>query len=190
MGAYVAEPLIFLIDTLFSLYILAIMLRFLLQWNKASTYNPVLQGVIKLTHPPLKLLRRYIPAWHKIDSAALVLALILQMLADAAILGLKGVGINWLALSLIASTQLVALALNIFIFAIFANALLSWFNPGGFNAVAQLLYSLSEPVLRICRQVLPDTGSIDFSPLAALILLQLTKMLVLPPLQDLANLIS
>lgn len=188
--AYVSAPVIFLIDTLFSLYILAVMLRFLLQWGGASSYNPVAQFLIKVTHPPLKLLRRYIPALGKIDTAALVLALALQMLAEFSILLLSGkvAGAGYLAVVSIA--QLLSLTINIFIFAIFAGALLSWFNPGGYNPAAELLYSLSEPVLRICRRLLPGYGGIDFSPLAALILLQLAKLILLPPLYELSRWLS
>ncbi|MEQ1635399.1 MAG: YggT family protein [Methylococcales bacterium] len=191
MGSnYVSEPVIFLIDTLFSLYILAVVLRFLLQWSGADSYNPVAQLLIKVTHPPLKLLRRYIPAVGKVDTSALVLALGLQMLADFAILFITGRVAGVGELIVISFTQLLSLVINIFIFAIFASALLSWFNPGAFHAAAGLLQRLSEPVLRMCRQMLPDFGGVDFSPLLALIMLQLAKMLLLPPLHELANLIA
>ncbi|MCX7089682.1 MAG: YggT family protein [Methylococcales bacterium] len=189
-SSYMSEPIIFLIDTLFSLYILAIILRFLLQWSGASSSNSMAQLLIKVTHPPLKLLRRYIPSVRNIDTSALVLALALQMLADFSILFLKGVVVGIGALVVISFTQLLSLVINVFIFAIFASALLSWFNPGAFSAVAALLYSLSEPILKVCRQMLPDLGGVDFSPLAALIMLQLAKMLLLPPLHELASLIG
>ncbi|NOT85174.1 MAG: YggT family protein [Methylococcaceae bacterium] len=191
MGStYVSEPVIFLIDTLCSLYILAIILRFLLQWSGADSYNPIAQLLIKITHPPLKFLRRYIPSLRKIDTSALVLALGLQMLADFAILFLKGVTVGIAALCVISFTQLLSLVINIFIFSIFVSALLSWFNPGAFHAAAGLLQRLSEPLLGICRQMLPEVGGVDFSSLLALILLQLAKMLLLPPLHELASLIG
>jgi len=52
------------------------------------------------------------------------------------------------------------------------------------------LHSLTEPLLNICRKFIPDFGGIDLSPLAALLLLQLAKMILLPPLHQLANLIG
>jgi len=56
MGStYMSDPIIFLIDTLFSLYILAVLLRFLLQWCGADFYNPISQFLVKVTHPPLKI---------------------------------------------------------------------------------------------------------------------------------------
>ncbi|MBF6648357.1 MULTISPECIES: YggT family protein [unclassified Methylobacter] len=189
-STYVTNPAIFIIDTLFSLYILAVMLRFLLQWCGAEFYNPISQFLVKATHPPLRILRRFVPPIGKIDTSSLVLVLALQMLADFSILMLKGVSIGIGALTILSMTQLVSLLINIFIFAVFARALLSWLNPGTFNAAASILYSLTEPLLNVCRRFIPDLGGIDLSPLVALLLLQLAKMLILPPLQELASLIG
>ncbi|MFZ2172100.1 MAG: YggT family protein [Methylococcaceae bacterium] len=191
MGStYMTDPIIFLIDTLFSLYILAVLLRFLLQWCGADFYNPISQFLVKTTHPPLRVLRRFVPAVGKIDTSSLVLIFSLQMLADFFILLLKGVTISIGALTILSITQLISLLINIFIFSVFARALLSWMNPGTFNAAASILYTLTEPLLDICRKFIPNLGGMDLSPLAALLLLQLAKMVILPPLHELANLIG
>ncbi|MGZ4997882.1 MAG: YggT family protein [Methylobacter sp.] len=189
-SSYMTDPAIFVIDSLFSLYILAVMLRFLLQWCGADFYNPISQFLVKATHPPLKLLRRFVPSIGKIDTSSLVLVLALQMLADFSILLLKGVAISIGALTILSLTQLVSLLINIFIYAVFARAILSWVNPGTFNSASSILHSLTEPLLDTCRKFIPDLGGIDLSPLAALMLLQLAKMVLLPPLHQLANLIG
>jgi len=191
MGStYMTDPIIFLIDTLFSLYILAVLLRFLLQWCGADFYNPISQFLVKVTHPPLRILRRFVPSIGKIDTSSLVLVLALQMLADFSILLLKGVTINIGALTILSITQLISLLINVCIFAVFARAILSWVNPGTFNAAASILATLTEPLLDLCRKVIPDLGGIDLSPLAALLLLQLAKMVLLPPLHQLASLVG
>ena len=188
MGStYMTDPIIFLIDTLFSLYILAVLLRFLLQWCGADFYNPISQFLVKVTHPPLRILRRFVPSIGKIDTSSLILVLGLQMLSDFSILLLKGVTINIGALTILSITQLISLLINVFIFAVFARAILSWVNPGTFNAAASILATLTEPLLDLCRKVIPDLGGIDLSPLAALLLLQLAKMVLLPPLHQLAS---
>ncbi|MGR9012527.1 MAG: YggT family protein [Gammaproteobacteria bacterium] len=189
-SSYMTDPAIFVIDSLFSLYILAVLLRFLLQWCGADFYNPISQFLVKATHPPLKLLRRFVPSIGKIDTSSLVLVLSLQMLADFSILLLKGIAISIGALTILSLTQLVSLLINIFIYAVFARAILSWINPGSFNATSSILHSLTEPLLDLCRKFIPDLGGIDLSPLAALMLLQLAKMVVLPPLHQLASLIG
>lgn len=189
--SFLTEPALFLIDTLFSLYIAAIMLRFLLQWIGAEYYNPIVQTLIKITHPPLKLLRRYVPPVGRIDTASLLLALALQVLADYTMLLLKGASLAFAGLLVLSFSQLLSLLLNIYIFAIFARAILSWINPGSYHAATAILYSLTEPLLRFCRNVGPVVaGGIDFSPLMALIVLQLMKMLLLPPLQNLIALLG
>jgi YggT family protein len=187
---YLADPAIFIIDSLFSLYILAVMLRFLLQWGRAEFYNPISQFLVKITHPILKVLRRYIPPVGKIDTSSIVLALSLQMLADFLILMLKGFSIGIGALAILSMGNLISLLINVFIYAVFARAILSWLNPSSFNAASSILHSLTEPLLGTCRKFIPDFGGIDISPLVALMLLQLAKMVILPPLHQLASLIS
>jgi len=191
MGSnYLTDPAIFLIDTLASLYILAVVLRFLLQWSGADYYNPIAQFLVKATHPPLRFLRRFVPAIGKIDTSSIVLALSLQMLTDFSIILLKGLAISIGALTILSITQLISLLINVFIFAVFARALMSWMNPGTFSAASAILYSLTEPLLNTCRKFIPDLGGADLSPLVVLLFLQLAKMVILPPLHELAGLIG
>ncbi len=187
---YMTDPIIFLIDTLFSLYIMAILLRFLLQWCGADFYNPISQFLVKMTHPPLRIMRRFVPSIGKIDSSSLVLMLSLQMLSDFSILLLKGVSINIGALVILSMTQLISLLLNVLVFSVFARAILSWMNPGAFYAAVSIVEALSNPILNLCRKMIPNLGGIDLSPLAALLLLQMAKMVVLPPLHELANMVG
>lgn len=189
-SSYLSNPVIFLLDTVFSLYILAVLLRFLLQWVGGDFYNPISRFLVKITHPPLRLLRRYIPAIGKVDTSSLVLLLVLQMFSDFIVLALKGMSFSFAALALLSFSQLVSLLINVFVFAVFARALLSWLNPGTFNAASNLLHSLTDPLLSSCRRLIPDIGGIDLSPLIVLVSLQLAKMLIIPPLQELMTLVG
>jgi len=191
MGSnYLSDPIIFLLDTVFSFYILAVLIRFLLQWVGGDFYNPISQFLVKITHPILRVLRRYIPAIGKVDTSSVVLLLVLQMISDSIVLMLKGLSFSFAALALLSFSQLISLLLNVFVFAIFARAILSWLNPGTFNAASNLLYSLTEPLLATCRRMVPDLGGIDLSPLVVLVGLQLAKMLIIPPLQQLISLVG
>lgn len=187
---YLANPAIFLIDTLFGLYIFALLVRFLLQWVEADFYNPISQFLVKLTHPPLRLLRRFIPSFGRADTASLVLMLALRMLGGYLAFLFQGVAIAPAALAVWALSQLLELALNIFLFSVLIRALLSWFGSMAYNPASSLLYSLTEPLLRTCRKLLPAMGGVDLSPMLALIAIQLAKMLILPPLQQLMVMLS
>ena len=177
---YFTNPLEFLITTLFSLYILAVMLRFLLGVVRANFYNPVSQFLVRITNPLLVPLRRIIPGIGKYDTAALALLLVLQLLSLTAIVLLRGGDFQFLSLLIRAVSELVLLTINIFIFAIFVQVILSWINPGTSNPINDLLYSLTNPVLRPIQRLLPPLGGLDLSPLFALIGLQVLKMLVRP----------
>jgi len=186
MNGYLLNPLEFVISTLFQLYITVVMVRFLLQWVRADFYNPLSQFVVKVTNPLLRPLRRIIPGWGGLDIAALLLMLVLQLLSLTLILLLRGHGVPLGVLIPWSLAELVGLAFNVYIFAIIAQAILSWINPGHYNPVSSILYSLTEPLLRPARRLLPPISGIDLSPLLVLLALQVAKMLIVPPLMYLA----
>ncbi|MCC6628363.1 MAG: YggT family protein [Chloroflexi bacterium] len=62
--------------------------------------------------------------------------------------------------------------------AIIARTLVSWFDPAGRSAIARILIDVTEPVVRPIRQVMPQTGMIDFSPLVALLLIFLLQTIL------------
>ncbi len=180
MNSYFANPLEFLISTLFSLYILAVMLRFLLGMVRADFYNPISQFLVKITNPLLVPLRKIIPGAGKVDVAAIILMLVLQLIMLAIIVALRGITPPLLTLLLAAIGELVILAINVFLFAIIVQVIISWVNPGSYNPVNGLLNSLTSPVMRPIQRLLPPMSGIDLSPLFALIGLQVLKMLIQP----------
>jgi YggT family protein len=187
---YLVSPAVFLIDTLFSLYVFALMLRFLLQWVEADFYNPISQFLVKLTHPPLRIMRRFIPSIGRIDTASIILMMLVQMLGGYLVFLVQGLSVSPAALAAWSFSQLVELLFNIYLFAIIIGAILSWFGSMAYNPAASLLYSLTEPVLRVFRRILPPMGGMDLSPLIALIAIQVAKMVILPPLQQMTVLLN
>jgi YggT family protein len=187
-GSYLLNPLEFILNTLFALYILVVMVRFLLQWVRADFYNPVSQFIVKITTPLLRPLRRVIPGWGGIDFAAVMLMLLLQLLSLTLILLLRGQGVPLVTLLFWSLAELVALAINIYIGAILIQAVISWINPGTYNPIVSLLHSLTEPLLRPARRLLPPVSGFDFSPILVLVALNVLKMLTIPPLLMLAGL--
>jgi YggT family protein len=179
-GNYFTNPVEFLISTLFSLYILAVMLRFLLGLVRADFYNPVSQFLVRITNPVLVPLRKVIPSFGKIDISAILLMIVLQVLSFTLIVLLRGGGVSVGAVILISLAELVSLAINVFFFAIIIQVILSWVNPGTYHPVTALLYSLTGPILRPIQQLIPPIAGIDLSPLFALIGLQVLRMLVMP----------
>lgn len=187
---YFTNPIALVLDTIFSFYIGVVMLRFLFQWVRADFRNPISKFLIMITHPPLKILRRFIPSIGNIDTASIVLMLELQMVAIGLPEFLQSGAMSIGGLILISFAQLISLLLNVMFYAVFGRALLSWFQQGSFNDISMLLFSLTEPMLRVCRGMLPNFGGLDLSVIIAILGIQIAQMLILPPLYQLASLIS
>jgi YggT family protein len=187
MGApYYTNPLVFLIDTVLGAYLLCVMLRFLLQTVRADFYNPISQFLVKVTNPPLRPLRRVIPGLGGIDVASLVLMLALQALILTVISLLGGGKISIAALLILSVAELFSLLIYVYIFAILIMVIISWVNPGSYNPVSNLTYSLTEPLMRPARNLIPPIGGLDLSPMVVMLLLYLLRMLLLPPIYQLA----
>lgn len=174
------DPFIFLIDTVFSIYITIMYLRFILQQVGADFYNPISQFIVKATQPLVKPARKIIPSIGKIDTACIVLTLLLIIIKIFLIYGVfSGYQLNLAQLFVIGLREIITLTFNVFIFAIFIQAILSWVNPDPYNPVSSILYSITYPVLRHVRRFVPPMSGIDLSSLVALIGLMFLKLLVL-----------
>ena len=171
---------VYVLQTLGSLYLLIVLLRFVLQLVRANFYNPLCQFAVRATQPLLKPLRRIIPSLFGLDMSSLVLAIIVQLALMALTLlltyGTIGNPLLLLAWSLIGVT---ALFLKIFFFAMIISVVLSWVAPGSHNPGAELVNQICDPALAPFRKILPNLGGLDISPILAFIVLKLLDMLVI-----------
>jgi YggT family protein len=176
MGAF-SEIFGYLIQTFLSLYLVAMLLRFLLQVVRADFYNPISQFLVKATNPLVLPLRKIIPGFGGLDIASLLLSLLLQVAGIIAILLLHGVGLpNVLLLFIWASLGVIGLLVNIYFFALLAMIILSWVAPGSNNPAIYLLHQITEPVMIPVRKLLPSMGGLDFSPILVFILINVIQI--------------
>lgn len=180
--AYFTDPLIFLVKTLFGLYIALLVIRFLLQLGRVDFYNPVSQFVVKLTSPVLRPLRQVIPGYAGMDLSALLLAWLLKAVELGVLSLLFGLGRNPLGALLWAIPALLGLFISIFLFAILIRVILSWVNPDPFNPAVDVLTRITDPILQPAQRLIPPISGIDLSPMVVMIGLILLEMLLLPPL--------
>ncbi|NUT75213.1 YggT family protein [Pseudomonas sp. C1C7] len=176
------DAAIFVIQTLGSLYLLIVLLRFILQLVRANFYNPLCQFVVRATQPLLKPLRRVIPSMFGLDMSSLVLALLVQMALFAVILLLQGYEVNVLFLVPWALIGIFALFLKVLFWAMIISVILSWVAPGSHNPGAELVQQITEPVLAPFRRIIPNLGGLDISPIFAFIVLQLLQSWLIPRL--------
>ncbi|WP_420234280.1 YggT family protein [Pseudomonas sp. ABY48] len=171
---------VYVLQTLGSLYLLIVLLRFVLQLVRANFYNPLCQFIVKATQPLLKPLRRIIPSLFGLDMSSLVLAILVQLALMALTLlltyGTTGNPLQLLIWSIIGVT---ALFMKIFFFALIISVILSWVAPGSHNPGAELVNQICEPALAPFRRIVPNLGGLDISPILAFLVLKLIDMLVI-----------
>ena len=190
-GSYLTNAAVYLISLVFGLYIFAVMLRFLLQLVRADFSNPLSQFLITITNPCLRHLRRWVPGFRGIDWPSIILLIVLQGVEICLIVMVQGGGFPALAgLPVLIVAHLLEICIWIYLFVIILQVVISWINPGAYSPITVLMYQLTDPLLRPLRRILPPAGGLDWSPLVAIILLNLLLLLVVAPLQDVGNLLS
>ncbi len=178
------SPLADLINTIGSLALLIVLLRFLLQLVRADFYNPISQMIVKLTNPLLTPLRRVIPGFGGLDIASLLLAYGIQIVTMALILLVAGMGkdIPWANLLVWAPLGLFGLLLKIYFWGLIITVIASWIAPNSYNPALILINQILEPVVRPIRAKMPDLGGIDLSPIVVFLLIQVLEIIVIGPL--------
>ncbi|WLH84500.1 YggT family protein [Pseudomonas sp. FP2338] len=176
------DAAIYIIQTLGSLYLLIVLMRFILQLVRANFYNPLCQFVVKATQPLLKPLRRVVPSMFGLDMSSLVLALLLQILLFVVILMLNGYQAFTVLLLPWGLIGIFSLFLKIIFWSMIISVILSWVAPGSRSPGAELVAQITEPVLAPFRRLIPNLGGLDISPIFAFIAIQLLQSWVIPSL--------
>lgn len=174
-----SEAFVYLIKSLFQIYIIVVLLRCLLQIARADFYNPVSQAVVKLTQPLLQPLRRAIPSIGRVDTSSLVLAIIVYA-AMVSSLSLFAFGrmLPWHLVLSASVFGVVNMIVSIYFFAIIIGAITSWIPALQQHPITQLVWQLAEPVLSPFRRLIPNMGGLDISPIFALLVLQFLQKLM------------
>lgn len=171
-------------NTLAGIYLLAVLLRFLLQVAKADFYNPVSQAVVRITDPMVRVLRAFIPGYKGVDLSTVVLGFLVEAAAICALIilyggSIPGIGyiVTW------AFIGIICFIINIYYYAIIASIIMSFvmmfsghMNP---HPILRLIWQLTEPIMAPVRKVIPPMGGLDFSPIFIFILIQIIQNFLL-----------
>jgi YggT family protein len=179
MPSNVASALVFIVNALTSLCLLVLLLRFWLPWLRADFRNPLAQGILKLTSPIVIPLRRIIPSFGRLDTATILVAFVVQYVAILLILLILEAEPIISIIATTAFVKLILLSLNLFMFAIFVRIILSWISPGQYNPATAIIGTLTEPLLRPMRRIIPPMGGFDISPIFVIIAIGALTRLVM-----------
>lgn len=168
---------IFLIETIFSLYMMVVILRIWLQLARADFFNPLSQFVVKVTNPPLKPLRRLIPSAGRLDTAGVVLLLLLSIINLLILVQLSSQTVPFSAVAIVAVRNVITITLQLMFWILIVRALMSWFSQGN-NPMEMVFQQLTEPMLAPIRRIIPPIGGLDLSVLVLIILIQFLRVAI------------
>ncbi|MAD92008.1 MAG: hypothetical protein CMQ54_04680 [Gammaproteobacteria bacterium] len=172
MATNVLNALAYIVNAFTSLYLLVLLLRFWLPLLHADFRNPIAQGIFKLTSPIVFPLRRFMPSIGQIDTATIFISVFFQCITMLLLMYISDGNFSFQQIFFASIVRLMMLSINIFTFAIFIQALMSWLSPPGhYNPIASIINTLSDTILRPLRRFVPILGGIDLTPVFAVILL-------------------
>ena len=160
------QALQFLLDVLLQPFAAVLLLRFHLQWLRAPMHNQVGEFIMGITNFIVLRTRRYIPSFRGYDSSTLLLAYLFEIIylylsefiwmyqspdGSNLILGLLVMGI----------VKLLSLSVNLLMFAVIVQAVLSWFNPH--TSFSPILNAMTWPFIQPLRKRIPPVGNVDLS---------------------------
>lgn len=190
MGNPAIDALSFIIGAVLSFFALLVAIRFVMQVIRADHHNPFAQIVMKLTDPVVLPMRKVVPSINGYDTSSALLAyatLFLKLLlfkalgtpayAIGRVLTVSAMPIGKLVVA--ALFDLIYLIFNVFIFALIIRAIMSWIPAMQGHPVEGLLRSLTDPLLRPVRKIMPPINGFDLSVFVTIIGLIALRILVM-----------
>lgn len=165
----------FIVDTVAGLFAGFLLLRF---WMQAQRVRPPMglgQSIFQITDWLVRPIRRLIPGFAGFDWASLIAAFLVALISVLVELMLLS-NFSPLVIVLLAAFRLAQWILYGFMALLILEAVFSWVNPHA--PFAPFIRTMNEPVLSPLRKLIPALGGIDFSPLVALIILQVLNRLL------------
>jgi YggT family protein len=171
-----AQIILFVLDTVCGLLSLALLVRFAMQWVRAPFRNPLGQFIVAVTDWMVRPVRRIVPGLFGVDLASLLLAWLWQVVYQGVALGFMGVlaavsPAPTFLVAMLAALEVAKLGLYVAMGAVLVSAVFSWVNP--YAPMAAVFDTLSRPMLKPFRRLIPPVGGVDLSPLALLLVLQI-----------------
>jgi len=164
--------ILFILNALLTLVVVAFLLRALMPLVRADFRNPLGQAVLQFTDPLVRPLRRVLGPVGRVDIASIAAVLLVQFAGTALLRLVAGAGFS-IAVTLVTALKMLAqTVLSLYSVAILAYVVLSWIAPGTHSPATRLLDALCEPLLRPFRRIIPPIAGLDLAPVFVLICLQ------------------
>jgi YggT family protein len=172
-----------LVSTMGTLFMMAVLLRFLLQISRADFYNPITQMVVRVTDPGVQLFRRFIPGFKGVDFATLVFAFLVQCTLICVLILIAGFDLPGVGLVMTwAVGGIINFILDIYFWSLLVSIVSSFIAPFSEHPALVLVRQLTEPIMAPFRRLLPSMGGLDLSPIFVFLAIQIIKIVLVAPM--------
>jgi YggT family protein len=172
-----------LVSTMGTLFMMAVLLRFLLQISRADFYNPITQMVVRVTDPGVQLFRRFIPGFKGVDFATLVFAMLVQCTLICVLILIAGFDLPGVGLVMTwAVGGIINFILDIYFWSLLVSIVSSFIAPFSEHPALVLVRQLTEPIMAPFRRLLPSMGGLDLSPIFVFLAIQILKIVLVAPM--------
>lgn len=173
-----------IVQAIFGLIIGLFFFRLLMQGLRVDFRNPVSQFVYRATNPVLIPIQKALPVIRGWNLAALLVTFLLMLLQTWLLYWLAGLNLSAIALLVISFALLIEFAAMALFWIIVIRAILSFVSPDPSNPMVQILYRLTDPIMKPLQRLIPPIGGFDISPIFVLLALQLVRVLIANPLLE------
>lgn len=180
MSSAVQHALMFIVQFIFGMYSFVIVLRFFLRMVNADYHHPFVAGIAKSTTPVIRKLQKYLPDVGHVETASLVLLLIVTLVKLLLVSFISGYIPHVVGLLAWTFASMIEVVLDTVFYMMIMMAILSWL-PNANPMLYGLLMQVTAPFLMWIRRWVPLFGGMDLSPVVMLLVIQIVEMLVVNP---------
>jgi YggT family protein len=168
----------FLISQLFDLLLYILWIRIALRYFKYSPLHPVSQVIYKFTDPLVRPIDRLISSrktrYKNFDWACLVVIIITEIINFVVLSFLiYGKLMPLFYLGLFVLSDFIMIPCNLLFYMILIRVIMSWVNPTWRHPVEEVIRTITNPLLKFGRYIIPDISGFDFSPYIIMIILKM-----------------
>lgn len=168
---------LYLITTVFDLYLIVLAVRLILAWMRANYFNPITRFIISITQPLIAPVRRVLPTYKGFEFATFFWMIIVELI-KLSLLSVFFLGpVIFIMIFLIAVLSAIKMILSVFFYSILIGAIMSLLSPQH-TPLSEILNLISAPILRPLRRIIPPIGGMDITPIPAMIILQVLIRLI------------
>lgn len=177
---------LFLLHFLAGMVVFVLLLRFLLRATYVDWRHPIVTFVAKVTNPICFPANKLIPTHGRWDWAAIVTALLVQVLFVLLLGTLTGKDYGFALIGMVAVTEIMNQMLDMMFWLIIIQVVLSWVSPG-YNPNTAIFEQLTAPILRPFQRLIPPISGLDLSPIVAILAIKLTQIVVVGSIAQIGN---